>query len=496
MSKSTPKVHFVSLGCPKNRVDSEVMLGHLVRDGYQPVDAALGADVVVINTCAFIDAAKEESVDAILEVARLKDEGKVAKIVVAGCMSQRYAPDLASEIPEVDHFLGTGNFESIAQVLRERATPSPTKGRASLPVLGQTAAAPASAKKPSPSRRNAVVPFRHEADPKATRPVAIPDPDFTLTAASPRISTQPFWTTYLKVSEGCSNQCAFCIIPKLRGAQRSRGIDDIVTELHTMRERGAVEVNLIAQDLCAYGKDLAPQQSLADLLRALDRAGSEHDQTLWLRMLYAYPKGLTTEVMEVMAASRAIVPYLDMPLQHISDGILRRMKRGKGGESTKDLLRKLRRTVPGLVLRTTFITGLPGETEEDFAELCELVDELRFERMGVFAYSPEEDTPAATMSGQVPHEVAEARRIELMELQRRISREQHEAMVGKTLAVLVDGPSEETELLLQGRHAGQAPDIDGLTYITEGTASPGEVVQVLIEQAADYDLAGRIVAKA
>lgn len=498
MSKATPKVHFVSLGCPKNRVDSEVMLGHLVRDGYRPVDQAEGADVVVVNTCAFIDAAKEESVDAILEIARMKDEGKVAKIVVAGCMSQRYAPELASEIPEVDHFLGTGNFESIAQVLRAAETPSRAKGRASLPVLGQAkpaVEAPSDAKQ-ARSRRNAVVPFRHEADPKAARPIVIPDPDFTLTAASPRVATQPFWTTYLKVSEGCSNQCAFCIIPKLRGAQRSRSIDDLAIELAGMRERGAVEVNLIAQDLCAYGKDLAPQQSLAELLRVLDRVGSERDQPFWLRMLYAYPKGLTTEVMEVMASSRHVVPYLDMPLQHISDGILRRMKRGKGGESTKDLLRKLRRTVPGLVLRTTFITGLPGETEADFAELCELVEELRFERMGVFAYSPEEDTPAATMSGQVPHEVAEARRVELMELQRRISREQHEALVGKTLAVLVDGPSEETELLLQGRHSGQAPEIDGLTYITEGTASPGEVVQVLIEQAADYDLAGRIVGPA
>ncbi len=485
---STPSkktVHFLSLGCPKNRVDSEVMLGHMAADGYVHADAPEGADVIVVNTCAFIDAAKEESVDAILDMVKLKAAGNAGKVVVTGCLSQRYAPQLAQEIPEVDHFLGTGNFESIAQMLRESAqhTHDGPKTRASLPIFG------APAHKPKPHARlvgrNALVPYRHTAEGNLRE--GIPDPDFTITARSPRVASQARFSQYLKVSEGCSNTCSFCIIPKLRGPQRSRSIADIVAEAERLEASGAVELNLIAQDLCAFGNDRDDGENLAQLLRALDQTGIE-----WIRCLYAYPKGLTDEVMEVMAGSKHIVPYLDMPLQHISDTMLRRMRRGKGGESTKDLLRKLRATVPGLVLRTTFITGLPGETDADFKELCDLVEEIRFERMGVFTFSPEEDTPAATMEGQVDPELAKERQSVLMELQRAISREQHEAMIGERIKVLVQGVSAETDLLLEGRHKGQAPEIDGVTYITSGTASPGDLIEIIVDEASDYDVAGQM----
>lgn len=466
----------VSLGCPKNRVDSEVMLGHLAADGYQHVNDAEQADLLVVNTCAFIDAAKEESVDAILEAAEIKSRGK-QRLVVAGCLSQRYAPELAKEIPEVDHFVGTGNFESIREVVADA-------GRVSLPIIGQPTP------HPRLRGRNPLRPYRHEpSDPDAPQ-VYIPDPDFTIRADSPRVASQPFYTHYLKVSEGCSNSCAFCIIPKLRGPQRSRSIADIVAEAESRVAAGTVELNLIAQDLCAYGKDRGDNESLAKLLRALNEVGERADHPVWIRCMYAYPRGLTREVIEVLGSSRHIVPYLDMPLQHISDRLLRRMKRGKGGEATWELLRRLRASIPELTLRTTFITGLPGETDEDFDELVAFVDELRFERMGVFSYSPEEDTPAAEMAEQVPHELAEERRKRLMALQQEISSEQQEQLIGQTLDVLVEGVSDETDLLLQGRHVGQAPDIDGVTYISRGNASPGEVVRVVVEETGDYDVAG------
>lgn len=496
MTSKSPTVHLVSLGCPKNRVDSEVMLGHLGNVGYQPSPSAEQADVIVVNTCSFIDAAKEESVDVILEMAKIKAQSQGKKLVVTGCLSQRYAPELSKEIPEVDHFLGTGNFETIAEVLGHKKTSA--KVHRSLPILGDDEVQVEGHKREHGnhqpharlSGKNALVPFHHK--PTASSVVAIPDPDFTLTAQSPRIATLPAYTAYLKVSEGCSNTCAFCIIPKLRGPQRSRSIDDVLEEAEQLVNRGAVEINLIAQDLCAYGKDREPKQSLAQLLRALDRLKSKGNKPLWIRCLYAYPKGLTKEVMEVMAEGTNIIPYLDMPLQHISDSMLRRMRRGKGGEATWELVRTLRKKIPNLILRTTFITGMPGETEEDFLELCRFVEEIRFERMGVFAFSPEEDTPAADMAEQVSGELAAERRDRLMDLQRHISGEQQRSLIGKTLDVLVEGLSEETDLLLQGRHMGQAPDIDGVTYINSGQASAGDVVRVNIEEAHDYDLVGGI----
>jgi ribosomal protein S12 methylthiotransferase len=425
------------------------MLGRLLASGYELTSQADEADVLVVNTCAFIDAAKEESVDAILDLAGQKQSG--SQLVVTGCLSQRYGPDLQQEIPEIDLCLGTGNFETIVEAL----------GKRRLPLLGD-------------------------------RPV-IPDPDFTLTARSPRLITGSPHSRYIKVSEGCSNTCAFCIIPKLRGPQRSRTIADVVAEAEAALDGGAVELNLVAQDLCAFGRDRSPKESLADLLLSLDRTAAEARRPVWIRCLYAYPKGLTRRVMRAIAACEHVLPYLDMPLQHISDKLLRKMRRGTGGQATLELLRRLRAEIPGLILRTTFITGLPGETEDDFHQLEDAVRELCFERMGVFAYSREEDTPAAKMAGQVPASIAQARRDRLMVLQRQISRVHQQALVGQALDVLVEGVSDESEWLLRGRHWGQAPEIDGLTYITDGDARPGDVVSVLIDQAHDYDVAGAVM---
>jgi ribosomal protein S12 methylthiotransferase len=476
------------------------MLGHLVNDGYQVVDDPGAAEVIVVNTCGFIDAAKEESVDTILDLAQYKSDGKCKVLVVAGCLSQRYAPDLAREIPEVDHFVGVGNFEEIAQILGG----SPVNGsgplrRSRLPLVGEMATDTVGHQRerghftPRLVGRRALVPYRHDPQPGQSRAVVIPDPDYTVTASSPRLRTSPVHSAYVKIAEGCSNTCAFCIIPAIRGPQRSRPVADVVTEVERLARDGTVEINLIAQDLCAYGRDLLPRQSLAELLRQLNRIGEQLDHPFWIRCLYAYPKGLTRELMEVMASSLHVLPYLDIPLQHISDPILRRMRRGKGGAATRALIARLRATIPNLTLRTTFITGLPGETEADFRELCEFVEEARFERMGVFTFSPEEDTPAALMPNPVEAEVAVARRNQLMELQQRISRQQQRRFIGRTLEVLVEGVSEQTDLLLQGRHRGQAPDIDGVTYINDGSASPGEVVRVRVDQAGDYDLVGGIV---
>lgn len=482
--KQEQTIHMLSLGCPKNRVDSEVMLGHMLAEGYRPVDTPEAADVVVVNTCGFIDAAKEESVEAIIEMEELKKEGSVQTLVVAGCLSQRYAPELAKELPQVDHFLGTGNFHTIAQVLKGAMPSEMPKPQGLLTIVDDH---------PRLRGKNKLVPFRHD-EQVGERNIHIPDPDFQLGAASPRVASLPGYMSYVKVSEGCSNTCAFCIIPKLRGPQRSRNIADIIQEVEALRLKGTTEFNLIAQDLCAFGNDRkGDKENLAGLLRAFHDVGERTDGPMWVRSLYAYPKGLTTEVMDVMADSPHILPYLDMPLQHISDKILRNMKRGKGGSSTLELLRKLRSRIPNLTLRTTFITGLPGETDEDFAELCDVVKEIRFERMGVFVYSPEEDTPAATMENQIERHVAQERKDHLMSIQREISEEQQMGWIGKKIQVLVEGVSEETELLLQGRHAGQAPDIDGITYINDGMAYPGDLVTVEIEETTDYDLVGGIV---
>jgi ribosomal protein S12 methylthiotransferase len=436
-------IYLLTLGCSKNRVDSEIMLGSLVERGYRLVDEPAQAEVILVNTCAFIGEAKQESVNAILEMGEHKKTGKCDTLIVTGCLTQRYAQELNQELPEVDHFLGTGAYAQVGDILAAEAAPRQV----------------------------------------------IPDPEYIHSAETPRINSLPGYKAYLKISEGCDNKCAFCIIPKLRGGQRSRPIEDIVKEAQHLASLGAVELNLIAQDLTAYGYDQPGRPKLHELLKAL----CDQVDVRWIRLHYAYPRDFPDALIDVMANEPKIAKYLDMPIQHASDKLLRSMRRGRDVKFLKTLLGKLRARIPGLVMRTTFIVGLPGETEADFEELKAFVKEQRFERVGVFEYSKEEDTLAGTMEGQIDPKVKSKRRRELMAIQRRINREQNKQLIGKRVQVLVEGASEETEHLLVGRCEGQAPEVDGITYINDGMAYPGEIVTLEITQTADHDLVGRIV---
>jgi ribosomal protein S12 methylthiotransferase len=435
-------LYMATLGCPKNRVDSEVMLGTLGARGYTLVERPEDASVIVVNTCAFIGPAKQESVDTILELAELKKTGRCNTLVVTGCLSQRYGPDLAKEMPEVDHFLGTGAYVQIGDLLAAEAAPRQV----------------------------------------------IPDPDYVHDARTPKVNSSPKWTAYLKISEGCDNACAFCIIPTLRGAQRSRPIDDLVAEARTLAASGVRELNLVAQDLTAYGHDLPGRPQLHQLLEALCAV-----DVRWIRLHYAYPRVFPDALIDVMAREPKIAKYLDMPLQHASDRLLRSMRRGRDSAFLISLLAKLRARISGLTFRTSLIAGLPGETEEDFALLKDFVRTQRFERMGCFQYSDEEGTAAYDFPDKVPQKVIERRWREVMAIQKRINREQNRALIGKRLEVLVEGPSPESEHLLVGRHEGQAPDIDGVVYINDGFGYPGEFVTVEVTEAHDYDLVGRVV---
>jgi ribosomal protein S12 methylthiotransferase len=439
------RVYMHTLGCPKNRVDSEVMLGTLAEAGYRLVQDPATAEVIVVNTCGFIESAKEESVEAIVELAEMKRAGRCKKLVVTGCLVQRHADDLARELPEVDHFLGTGAYQDVARIV---------------------------------------------SDAQAKR-LVVPDPDFVHSAASPRVNSLPSHTAYLKISEGCDNACAFCIIPKLRGPQRSRPIDDVLAEAAALAAQGTVELSLVAQDLTAYGYDLAGKVRLHHLLPELAKV----DGIRWIRLHYAYPRDVPDALIDAIASEPKIVKYLDMPLQHSSDRLLRAMKRGRDSVFLRELLARLRARIPDLALRTSLIVGLPGETEDDFEDLVRFVEEQRFERLGVFEFSPEEGTPAAEMSAQVPDEVKRARFAQVMGIQQGISRDHQQAMIGRKLEVLVEGRAEETEHLLAGRHAQQAPEIDGITYVNDGVAYPGEIVTLEITDAAEYDLVGKVVAR-
>ncbi|HSN91616.1 MAG TPA: 30S ribosomal protein S12 methylthiotransferase RimO [Anaeromyxobacteraceae bacterium] len=437
------RVYMHTLGCPKNRVDSEIMLGALSGAGYRLVAEPEKAEVIVVNTCGFLESAVEESIDAIVDLAEMKRTGRCRKLVVAGCLVQRHAGELARELPEVDHFLGTGAYPEVARVVSEAQA----------------------------------------------RRLVVPDPDFVHSASTPRVSSLPSHTAYLKIAEGCDNACAFCIIPKLRGPQRSRPVADVVAEAEALAAQGAVELSLVAQDLTAYGQDLPGRVRLHHLLPELAKV----DGLRWIRLHYAYPRDVPEALVDAIASEPKIVKYLDMPLQHSSDRLLRAMRRGRDSGFLRDLLARLRRRIPGIALRTSLIVGLPGETEEDFEDLLAFVREQRFERLGVFEYSAEEGTPAAEMPEQVPAEVRRERYRAVMEAQQEIARAHQRALVGRRLEVLVEGRAEETEHLLAGRHAQQAPEIDGLTYLNDGVAYPGEIVTVEVTDASDYDLVGRVV---
>ncbi len=451
MASAAQRIYFVSLGCPKNQVDTELMLGQVEAAGHSLVHAPDDADVIVVNTCAFIDAAKEESVDTILEMAELKKDRK-RKLVVTGCLAQRYSDELTKDIPEIDHILGSADFQSIAKVL------APAKTKKKLPV------------------------------------VQVSDtPEYIYDHDAPRVRIGANHSAYVKVAEGCDRPCSFCIIPKLRGPQRSRTISDIVAEFEQLGREGVQEVNLIAQDLTRYGwdtgSDPATRATLAQLLRALGKSDSG---VRWIRLHYTFPSAFDDELIDVIASEPKVLKYIDVPLQHISDPMLKRMRRGHSSRITRELVSKLRSRIDDVVLRTTFIVGHPGETDTEFDELCEFVAESKFDRAGAFTYSIEPGTVSAMLPNRVDAAVAAERQQKLMEIQRQISLARHEAMVGKEIDVLVESVSSESEYLLEGRWYGQAPGIDGVTYLSDGQPKIGSIVKARVTQGADYDLAASL----
>ena len=441
------KIHFVSLGCPKNRVDTEVMVGVASGGGYALTDVAEDAEVIVVNTCGFIGEAKRESIETIFELAELKKVAACKKLVVAGCLSQRYSSELAAEMPEVDHFLGTSDMLALGRVLDERE-------RAERVLVGNPA-------------------------------------DWVIRASDPRVVTGTRASAYVKIAEGCNRSCAFCTIPQFRGKQRSRPVDDVVREVERLAAEGVVEVNLISQDTIAYGRDhdRASRASLAELVRRV----ADVKGIAWVRVFYLYPETLDDALVELLAGHPRVVPYVDMPLQHASDAMLKRMRRGHGKDRQRRVVERLRRSVPDLTFRTAFIVGHPGETEADFDELVAFVEWAGFERLGVFKYSDEETSASAALDGKVPAKTIHARWRKLMAVQRKIARAKSRALVGRDLDVLVDGPSEDHELVMAGRHRGQAPEIDGQVYLSGAEVRPGEMRRVRVTQASDYDLVGDVL---
>jgi ribosomal protein S12 methylthiotransferase len=431
-------IHFVSLGCAKNRVDTEVMLGVSGQSGFEVVDDPGAAEVIVINTCGFIGPAKEESINTILEMSAYKESGTCEKLVVAGCLSQRYPEELAGDLPEVDHFLGSSDMLKLRGVLG---------GTSDRMLVGNPA-------------------------------------NYTMRADDPRVLTGATHRAYVKIAEGCNRECSFCAIPSFRGKQRSRPISDLVREAEQLAAAGVVELNLISQDTIAYGRDLAERESLAELLTELGSV----DGIRWVRAHYLYPETLTDALVEVFSQHDKVLPYIDMPLQHASDNMLRAMRRGHGGDRMYKVVERLRRAIPDLVFRSTFIVGHPGETDQDFDELRQFVEWAELDHVGVFLYSTEEGTRSGEMTDAVDPAVAMARHAELMEIQRPISRGRLDLRVGTELDVLVEGISDESEWLLQGRWWGQAPEVDGSVYLANGTAQAGEIRRVLVTDAADYDL--------
>jgi len=436
----TPKarVHFHSLGCPKNRLDSEVMLGSLALDGYAIAERLEDADVAVVNTCSFIESAREESIRAILEVADLRETGRLRALLVTGCLPQRYGAELAKELPEVDAFIGTGQFQNVAHVLEEVLA---GRSRGIYVDAGRT----------------------HLYD-----------------DTSPRLLIGPSHTAYLKFAEGCDRTCAFCAIPKIRGRFQSRGLASVVAEAQQLAAAGVKELNLVAQDSTAWGKELPGRPRLPELLRALD----EIKELAWIRLLYVYPTSVTDDLLEILATGRRVLPYVDVPLQHASDRMLRTMKRGGSEATQRALVARLRAAIPQATLRTTFIVGFPGESEEDFHCLLDFVRASRFDHVGVFRYSDEEGTTAHALSEKVPRAVARRRHRELMALQQEILAEKLSSQIGREEVVLVDRKVRGGGV---ARLASQAPDIDGVVFVS-GSVQVGDFVRVRITGVRGVDL--------
>ncbi|WP_372656327.1 30S ribosomal protein S12 methylthiotransferase RimO [Halobacteriovorax sp.] len=445
-------VFFTSLGCSKNLVDSQVMLGYMGLDGFKVVPEPETAEVIVVNTCSFVEAAKQESIETILDLADYKDkeQGSCKALVVSGCMAQRYSDDLEKSLPEVDMFIGTGEYNKIVPLLKALE------------------------------------------DNKLEKKSFVEIPKFIHTEFDPRLNTSPFYTAWLKISEGCNRNCTFCIIPTLRGRLRSRSVESLITEAQRLAESGVREINLISQDLSDYGVDLDDQNNLFELLNGLENV----EGIDWIRLFYFYPDELTDEVIEQMRNSKKICSYLDMPVQHFANNVLKRMNRKITGAEIMNRIERLRERNPGIVLRTSIIIGFPGESEEDFETLLEGIKKAKFNHLGIFRYSDEEGTPAYRLKDKVDQETIDDRFDQLFEVQREIVRELNAKYQGQVIDVLIEGQHEETELLIEGRHVGQAPDIDGKVIINDSDIEglkAGDLVKVEITEVLDYDLVGRVI---
>jgi ribosomal protein S12 methylthiotransferase len=443
------KVGFVSLGCPKNLVDSEVMMGLLTARGHSLTSRPEEADVIVVNTCSFIDPAKKESVDTILEMADHKRTGRAKRLIVAGCLVERYRGDILKDLPEVDGVAGTNELDRIAALCE-----------------GETGAPPA----------NPLEPYLYH--------------DLT-----PRVQATPRHFAYIKIAEGCDHPCTFCVIPHYRGRFRSRRFESVVAEATRMFENGVREINLIGQDTTCFGEDLGLRDGLAHLLDRLARIETPHEK--WIRFLYAYPNRVTQRLLDTIAEHAALVKYIDMPLQHASASVLKRMKRGSSGDIFLKLIERIRRTIPGVAIRTGMIVGFPGEGEREFEELCRFAEAARFDRLGVFTYSDEDTSQSFQLDGKVDRRTMYNRKRKLLAVQRRISRARNRAQRGAEVTVLVEGRSQETDLLWEARMTTQAPEIDGVVLINDFEGAPpaaGQIRRLRITEAHDYDLVGTLLA--
>ncbi len=447
-----PKVGFVSLGCPKNLVDSEVMMGILTRAGYEITPRAGDADVLVVNTCSFIAPAQQESVQSILEMAEYKKFGRAQKLIVAGCMVERYRNEIREQIPEVDAVIGTGEVEKILEVCEGGIRP--------------------------------------DADPAGV-------PTYLYHDLTPRVLATPRHTAYIKINEGCDHPCSFCIIPQLRGKFRSRRFESVVNEAQNLAAAGVREISLIGQDTTYYGEDLGLRDGLPTLLERL----AQIEELSWIRFLYCYPNRITTKLLETIAAHPRLAKYLDIPLQHASRNVLARMKRGSSGTAFLKMLEKVRKTIPGVSIRTSFIVGFPGETESDFRELCDFVRAAEFDWMGVFSYSDEDASKSFALDDKIDAKTIVRRKNALMALQKTISKRKLRGKVGQRLQVMLEGPSKDTDLIWEARLEGMAPEIDGKVYVTEfegvndaaDLPAPGTLATIEITETKDYDLIGRVI---
>jgi ribosomal protein S12 methylthiotransferase len=476
-SAAPPKVGFVSLGCPKNLVDSEVMMGMLSQGGAQITPHAEDADIIVVNTCSFIDKAQQESVDAILEMAQHKIAGRARKLIVAGCLVERYRNEIQKNIPEVDAVVGTGELQQILSAAGV-AQPQPESGP--FVILNSRAEGDA---------RESAGRFSKEGWDGAVADL----PNYLYDENTPRLLATPKYSAYVKIAEGCDHPCSFCIIPQLRGKFRSRRFESVIAEAQHLAQQGVREITLIGQDTTCYGEDLGLKDGLALLLERL----AQIDELHWVRFLYAYPNKITGKLLDTIAAHEKVCSYIDVPLQHASPAVLKSMKRGAGADIFLKSIEKMRRHIPHLTLRTSFIVGFPGEAERDFEQLCDFVREAQFDWLGVFGYSDEEGSPAHALGEKVAAKEIERRRKKLMSIQKQISRKKKKALIGGQYDLLLEGLSEESDLLWQGRTAMHAPEIDGTVYVNDigerDDIREGEFYRVEITEAHDYDLVARIL---